>query len=198
MAEEKSGKKYGIYLIFVFVFMLFSFQTYSLELGNTAEEIKVSSDEMAKISLFLSNFTEVRMKKFDVNSVTSSELVDFSMEHNYLNNKKTRVKDVAKAGQMIAREDLEESVKKYFDLELADYIDANCSGYTFKTYNKHNIIYVKAIKVYEMDNGNFYIKGKLYDVENKSKIFGSVDAIVKKHNFKGKESYALIELLVKE
>lgn len=188
-------KKSAFILMFI---LLLNTVSYSLELGNTTEELNLSSSEMGKISLFLSNFSEIHMNYFNITTCDKNELLSFAMNHNYVNNKNSRVKNAGKIGEIIAIEDLEESVKKYFDINLKDYTEDSLAGMVFKDVPKGPIYYVKAKKVYEMSNGNIYIKGVLYDVKNKNITFGNVEAIAKKHSYKGKETYALIELEIIE
>ena len=99
------------YLVLVLILGL-SFNLYAGSINNIVKEKKLSQQEIDKISLFLSNFTEVRLYNFDIENYDEQRVLDFGIEHNYLNNKNIKIKDAGKAGYLILIDDINESIKK--------------------------------------------------------------------------------------
>ena len=123
-------------LIFISVFVLVFFCSCSFA---------ASKNEMQKMSVFLSNFTEVGLFNFDIenkypdddeieeyqepilhlgNPGNFSELVRFGIMHNFINNFKTRIKragedEAAEYGTYkIEGKFVAESIKKYFGITI--------------------------------------------------------------------------------
>lgn len=180
------------YLVLVLILGL-SFNLYAGSINNIVKEKKLSQQEIDKISLFLSNFTEVRLYNFDIENYDEQRVLDFGIEHNYLNNKNSKIKDAGKAGYLILIDDINESIKKYFGIDYKNEYNDKNSGYTFKTY-EHEVNYVKIDKVFDKGNGELYCEGRLYNINHKDYLFGYVKAIIKKAKYKDKDVYNLIEL----
>ena len=82
-----------------------------------------SESEMKRMSVFISNFTEVGMYHIDIDDISDSELAFFGIWHNWHNNFKSRIqrcpnKNCPYGGYIIDKKYVAESVKKYFDTEI--------------------------------------------------------------------------------
>ncbi|MGE5458903.1 MAG: hypothetical protein ACM3NJ_00475 [Methanobacterium sp.] len=80
--------------------------------------MKLSKDEKRTLNIFFSNFSEVFFPSFSENNVSDKDLIDFGVDHNYVNNK-SRFKYLQDADQyIIEKRYVEDSVYKYFGTNI--------------------------------------------------------------------------------
>ena len=89
-------------------------------------DAKYSAAELKKMSTFLSNFTEVGMRDFDVSTITRDALIHFGVQHNNINNFKSRVVQCKINGcphgsLAIDAKYVDETIKKYFAKNFKDH-----------------------------------------------------------------------------
>mgnify|MGYP001680008532 CR=1 FL=1 len=96
----------------------------ALTLACGASAAQFGKDEMRRMSVFISNFTEVGLYDFDLD-LDVSDLIRFGIRHNYINNYKSRIKlckdkECPHGTLTIEGKFVVESVKKYFGLDVRD------------------------------------------------------------------------------
>lgn len=171
-----------------------------------AQETKLTPDaaELKRMSVFLSNFTEIGFWDIDSPAEMGREdLIRFGIMHNYVNNFKSRIVprkddhgDLTIDGRWVA-----ESVKKYFDLELKHgsvlesdppyYYDGR--AYHFYGADGEAVYHARVREVYQLADGNFRMTGELYNADDND-AGPTFEAVVKPYRFNGKDTWALISL----
>lgn len=161
----------------------------------------VSQEELEKIGLFLSNFTELGLNEFNVSNYNIEDLIYFGIWHNYINNSKTTM-EFRDGKSFINKKYVEQSIKKYTNIDLKEH----------KTVARHNFIFefigeeykyipadgglypqVKVDKVIDKGSGIINVQGKLYSNEEQSEgFFGSVNANITKVE----DRYCLVSISV--
>lgn len=155
-----------------------------------AKTLNPGAAELKKMSVFLSNFTELGYYGFDVGDSGSDgllhmkskeglvELIRFGVWHNYVNNFKSRVKRCADKncpygsltidGAFVA-----ETVKKYFDIDLknrnVEGSDFHYDGklYHFEGADGESVYYAQVKEVFE-EAGTLRMTGDVYNAEDES------------------------------
>ena len=192
-------------LLFVVVFTLCS----AVAGDETEDWVKIKLDDATrkKMSVFISNFTELDMLEIDTTAwLKYDDLVYFGAMHNYLNNpgivKKTKDGRVSVDGNSVFR-----AVGKYFSLGDAldggpDYMSAKYNGitfeykggsYIFKTPAKRVIYYADVKEAYKFD-GLVLMKGEIYEKANSKNVKGPFYAWTAPRNFEGQDTWALIAI----
>ena len=174
------------------------------EAAGSGAKLSVSKQDIKRMSVFLSNFTEQGMMNIpDVSALTDAELVHFGVWHNYINNSK-RIKNTSSHKLSLDAKIVAESVKKYFAIELkkTSFKSVNYFGQIF-AYDGKNYIFdgadgdinphAKVTEVYRAGN-NLLMKGKLYNPEDPGEIQGTFKAYAKPWRYNGKDTWALISL----
>ena len=197
-------------LALVFV-MLFSFTCFAAE--KPGGEIK-------RMSIFISNFTEVGLYDFDIyedgndnsilhlgNPENVGELIRFGIEHNVINNPKTRVKkckieNCEHGAYTIDGKFVSESVKKYFDMEVENqslldsspecYYDGEL--YHFNKHEEADAVYYADVQSVSQKNGIITMKGEIYDTKNKSDRPARFTATAKPYTWDKKNTWSIISL----
>lgn len=166
-----------------------------------------SSSELKRMSIFVSNFTEVGMMNFRVDDLSDSELANFGIWHNYRNNYKSRIqhcknKNCPYGSLIIDKSYVAESVRKYFNREIHHQTPSNSYGsyghYDGRVYHFEGASGECTLaRVYEAEKrGNVIImRGETYDPEHG--IEGSTfTATAKSYKYGGKNTWAIISLAV--
>jgi hypothetical protein len=169
---------------------------------------KPDAEDIKRMSTFLSNFTEATFFEItDVNSLTRDELVFFGIQHNYINNFKSRIKKCpvknCEHGPFVIEEKwVKESLKKYFDIDFKDITGQDDPDsmmyYDGKLYHfreaEGGIVYYVQVQSFFEEGGLLQVKGHLYNSEDKQDIPALLRAVVKPHTFGGKKTWALLSL----
>jgi hypothetical protein len=172
-----------------------------------------SKDDLKRMSVFLSNFTELSMYTFDTATVTSDELINFGVRHNDVNNNKSRIKscqlkDCPYGSETIDAKYVTESIKKYFDVDFKDHANVkpnfkyfaeylyyfDGSRYYFSGADGDTPYYARVEEADTNNAGQVIMKGILYNADDESDIYGSFEAVAKPHKFGGKNTWAIISL----
>ncbi|MEN1986165.1 hypothetical protein [Paenibacillus hubeiensis] len=166
------------------------------------KKVDLSSSESKKLGVFLSNFTELQLFKFDAKKINNSDLIRFGVWHNYINNFNSRISS-SNGKLYITKSSVETSILKYFNIKFSNHrsvlnLKYNGKGYTFDGADGERVFYVQVDELYDMGSNNYRVYGHLYDPDYPNDdLVSRVDAIVKKVK-KGKEyRYVLTQLSVK-
>ena len=166
-----------------------------------------SAEEMKKMGIFLSNFTEVGLYDIDVKEVTPEQLIHFGIWHNYINNKKSTIKrckdkDCEWGESTVPAKSVAASVRRYFDLKLKHQdaedpdFKAHYDGslYHFAAADGGVIYYADVQKVSYAGDNTLRMTGELYDLHNKKDRPATFTALAKPHKWNDKNTWAILSL----
>ena len=180
--------------------------TASLLLAAGAAWAAPSADEMKRMGIFLSNFTEVGFFDIDAKTIGSDELVLFGIWHNEINNKKLigncKVKGCEWGRLTVSGQAVAASVQRYFDKELkhhsVDRTSFKChydgKAYHFGPTPMGTIYYAEVQKVSYEGNDTLRMTGELYNLKNKKERPAAFTALAKPHKWNKKETWAILSL----
>lgn len=174
---------------------------------STETKLTVSANELKRMSTFLSNFVEVGMNEFDIETLNRDELVAFAIWHNYRNNFTSRIVpckgdceygDITIDGKYVA-----ESIKKYFNIDFKDHGSIESvmlhSHYDGKRYHFGGgegdpLSTAKVKEVFSDDSGKLRMIGETYSVNHDgvASLMGTFEAYAKPHKFDGKDTWSII------
>ncbi len=169
------------------------------------------SDELKRMGIFISNFTETTMYEFDINELSDEELIRFGIGHNVINNPKSTVKKCTRkncqyGSSVMPKEAVAASVKKYFDLDVEhqSILDDDDEGIYFDGKNYHfnpedyggGVIYYAEVQNVRRGKNNITMEGELYNTKNKKDRPGFFVAKAKPHKYNGKNTWAILSLSV--
>ncbi len=175
--------------------------------------------ELKKMSIFISNFTEVRLFNFDLEDddddgeeplhfgSNNAALLAFGVNHNAINNKKLIKKGSFKVNgstydRAVDAKTVAASVRRYFDLpvEHEDGVDKYGQVYPYRKgmYYFHaasgeEVIYADVQKV-SKKGGVITMSGELYNVESRRDTRGTFVATAKPHKWNGKATWAILSM----
>lgn len=161
------------------------------------KKVNLSEAELAKLGLFLSNFTELGLYKLDSNQLKAADLIRFGIWHNYINNYKSSISS-SKGGKLfISRETVTASIRKYFNLtfmkhaSIADF-QYNGKGYVFTGADGEARVYVRVHRVCQTAANQYKVYGSMYNPDSSDESgYGWVEAAVTKVTENGKSRYVL-------
>ncbi len=181
-----------------------------------AHAAEFSAKEMKEMSIFLSNFTELRLLNVKasefLNEKAPGDMIHFGIWHNYINNFKSRIRLCKDKGCKWGSLTLEgkyvqESLKKYFDFDLKKLSSVEDSNQPFhydgKLYHFEGAdgdsLYVAKVKnAITGKDGLIRISGEVYDDTDSDvghvEIVGPFTALVRPHTWNGRKTWSLIEL----
>ncbi len=189
-------------------------------LAQPAEASAFTQAQLKKMSTFLSNFTELGFRNFDIKADGDedsvhlgaadqvADLIRFGIMHNYVNNYKSRIKACPTQGcthgsLIIEAKYVAESVKKYFGLPLKHrsveqsdppyFYDGKC--YHFEGADGEAVYYAEVKQATE-HNGLIEMRGELYNTEDKNDRPGTFVAQAKPSKWNGKDTWTIISLKV--
>ncbi len=168
-----------------------------------------SNDEIKRMGIFISNFTELGMYDIDIDTVENSELVRFGIGHNVINNPKSTVKKCTLPGceygpSLMSGSSVTESVKKYFDLDVKNEtvtgnLEAIFDGrsYHFDAQEwKPDDVYYAEVQDVNRGRGFVQMEGELYNIKKKSDRPAWFTAKAKPYRYNGKNTWAILSLSV--
>ena len=176
-----------------------------LALAFGASAASFGKDEMRRMGVFISNFTEVGLYNFDLD-LDAAELIRFGIQHNYLNNYKSRIKlckdrkcphgDLTIEGKFVV-----ESVKKYFDLDLENQSvtdsDPRCH-FDGKLYHfdgaDGEAVYYAEVTSASRNGDEIDMSGELYNTEDKKDRPATFRAVARPCKWKGKDTWSIVRL----
>ena len=182
-----------------------------------AEATPFGKEDLKRMSVFISNFTELGFYDLDVKNESDEalylggpdaapDLIRFGIWHNYVNNFKSRIKKCAKkdcehGSLTIEGKFVQESVKKYFDLNLKNQsVMESTPSYYFdgKLYHFEGAdgeaVYYAEVKEASLEDGVVRMSGELYNAEDKKDRLGTFQAVAKPYKWKGKDTWAILSL----
>ena len=166
-----------------------------------------SREEMKRMGIFISNFTEVGLFNIDIRSIESDELIHFGIWHNYINNRKSTIKkcmdrrceygDLTVSGSSVAA-----SIRRYFDRGIKHH---SVDGSDFSTFYDGKLYHFAAADggvVYYADvqevtyegNNTLRMSGEIYNLKNKSERPATFTALAKPHKWNNKDTWAILSL----
>ncbi len=173
-----------------------------LSLGTTVQAKEFSNAQMKKMSVFLSNFTELYFYNFSakeiLNEKNPADMIRFGIWHNYINNYKSRIKP---AGNKLSIDGkfVKESVKKYFNYNIKNLKSVgrftyDGKKYTFDGADGEAIYYAKVTSAKTIADGVIEMKGYLYNADDESDRNGTFTALAKPYTYGGKNTWSIISM----
>ena len=172
-----------------------------------------SSSELKRMSVFISNFVEAGLNNFDVNDISDSELIRFGVWHNYINNFKSRIrrcptKNCPHGSLIIDSKYVDESVKKYFDMEIRKHKTIG-EGYSTMYYDGKRYYHFDGAdgesiqaEVFEAStrrDGVIVMKGATYHADHEDLGFENrFTATARPYKYNGKDTWRIISLEFEE
>ena len=190
---------------------------FCLVLPGAAAAAPFGKDEMKRMSVFLGNFTELGYYELDLEEEgdgtlhlggpdAAPDLIRFGIGHNYINNFKSRVKKCAEkdcehGSLTIEGKFVQESVKKYFDLELENrsVMDSD-PPYFFDGRLYHfegadgEAVYYAEVKTASREGGVIRMSGELYNAEDRKDRPATFQAVAKPYKWNGKDTWAILSI----
>ncbi len=169
----------------------------------TSPAMSASRQELKLMSTFLSNFTELSMYNFNIDTISDKELVRFGIWHNYHNNYRSRIEDCPRGNKcpygekVIHKKYVAESVRKFFDVDLnhQSILHGHYDGtyYHFPAADGEIPYYAEVQSVSK--RGNLIImRGELYNAEDEEERAGNFTATAKPYRYNGKNTWSIISL----
>ena len=137
---------------------------------------------------------------------TQDYIIRFGIGHNYINNFKSRVKKCAEkdcehGSLTIEGKFVQESVKKYFDLELENrsVMDSD-PPYFFDGRLYHfegadgEAVYYAEVKTASREGGVIRMSGELYNAEDRKDRPATFQAVAKPYKWNGKDRWAILSI----
>ena len=183
-----------------------------------------SKAEMKRMSVFISNFTEAGLFKFDLEEdgdsdsahfgdpAFNSELLRFGITHNVINNPKSTIKNCPnkKCGygkNIISGQAVAASVRKYFDLkpkhqDIEEDNDNTIAWYDGKNYHinaadwRPDTVYYADVHEVSRRKGVITMSGELYNLRNKKDRPATFTATAKPYEWNDKDTWAILSLNV--
>jgi len=171
-----------------------------------------TAEEMRRMGVFLSNFTELGFMTFDAGDLTNendpADMIRFGIRHNYINNFRSRIAQCrvnnCRWGSLtIEGKHVTESIKKYFDVNFTRHTSVTDSDppyhydgtrYHFQGADGEAIFYARVDKAVQNSSGQIVMTGELYDSDNKDHIIGSFEALAKPYKYGGRDTWSIISL----
>ena len=176
-----------------------------------------SKDQMRRMSIFISNFTELGMLNCNVRTLLDESnphaMLDFSIRHNYFNNYNSSVAscpllDCPWGPLTMKGGAVQTSLKRYFDYDLPWLPSAekgsppyhfDGSLYHFTPPEKPGLVRFARVNRARLTNeGLVKMRGEIYNAENEKEILGTFKAVAKPHTWNGRKTWALVEIHTKE
>ena len=182
------------------------------------------SDEIKRMGIFISNFTEAGLFKFDLeedgdsdsahfgNPDFNSDLLRFGITHNVINNPKSTIKNCPnkKCGygkHIISGQAVAASVRKYFDLkpkhqDIEEDNDNTIAWYDGKNYHinasdwRPETVYYAEVQEVSRRKGVITMSGELYNLHNKKDRPATFKATAKPYEWNDKDTWAILSLNV--
>ena len=175
--------------------------------------------EIKRMSIFVSNFTEVGLYDFDVaesgnddvmhlaDPENVGELIRFGIKHNVINNPKTTIKKCTDAncehGSLtVSGAAVASSVKKYFDMSIENQSLLNSSPecfydgklYHFEKQDESEAVYYADVQSVSQKAGIITMKGEIYDTKNKSDRPARFVATAKPYVWNKHDTWSILSL----
>lgn len=100
--------------------------------ATPGKEVKLTPAEKKQLNTFFSNFSEVFLEPFAKDKISDTELIEFSIYHNYKNNEKRFVRGGKEYQVKIKASYIDETVMKYFGKKITKHQSIDDSGIEYK------------------------------------------------------------------
>ncbi len=181
-----------------------------------------SRDELKRMGIFISNFTEQGFYNFDIDEEgdedmlhlgdpsNMSELIRFGIAHNVINRSKSTVRKCTRRGcdygsSTMTGKSVAESVRKYFDMGIKNQSvmgDAPEAFYDGESYHfepkqwRPETVYYAEVQDVSSRRGIITMTGELYNLHRKSDRPATFTAEAKAYRWDKKDTWAILSLRV--
>lgn len=168
------------------------------------------NDEVKRMGIFISNFTELGMYDIDIETIRNQDLIRFGIGHNVINNPKSTVRKCTLrrceyGPSLMSGSAVEASVRKYFDLDVSNRsirdneLEAEYDGenYHFDARQwRPDTVYYAEVQNVTRGRGFIQMEGELYNIRNKSDRPAYFVAKAKPYRYDGKNTWSILSLAV--
>ncbi|MBP3730098.1 MAG: hypothetical protein J6I40_01335 [Mailhella sp.] len=174
--------------------------------------VAFSAQELKRMSVFLSNFTEVGLYNIDAKEFLSgknpSEMLWFGIRHNYINAFKRTVKpcpvpDCRYGSLVMDVKHVKQAFQRYFgsvptqglpskDDDNRIFFDGTL--YHFEGADGDPTYYAGVKSAVRLASGLTEMRGTIYNAENPKEVTGTFVALARDHVWNGKPTWALVRL----
>ena len=180
------------------------------------------SDEIKRMGIFISNFTEAGLYDFDLEEYGDDslvhlgdpsavgELIKFGIIHNVINNPKSTIKKCpdkrcAYGKNIISGQSVAASIRKYFDVSIKNQsVEDNEPEIYYDGRNYHinaddwkpETVYYADVQNVERGRRVITMTGELYNLRNKKDRPATFTATAKPHVWNDKDTWAILSLSV--
>ena len=181
-----------------------------------------SRDELKRMGIFISNFTEQGFYNFDIDEEgdedmlhlgdpsNMSELIRFGIAHNVINRSKSTIRKCTRRGcdygsSTMTGKSVAESVRKYFDMAIKNQSvmgDAPEAFYDGESYHfepnqwRPETVYYAEVQDVSRRRGIITMTGELYNLHRKSDRPATFTAEAKPYRWDKKDTWAILSLKV--
>mgnify|MGYP003571392282 CR=1 FL=1 len=176
------------------------FLVFALLLLLCSPSSAATKSELKRMSVFISNFTELDLYNFDSSSISMGELIYFGIYHNYINNSSLikHIENNDNYDSSISAKNVAASVRKYFDKSVthkdAEY---NYKDGKYYFYATDGVPTEAKVREFSREGKVITMKGELYRYnaeEDKDEVVGEFTATAKPHKWNGKDTWAILSL----
>ena len=181
------------------------------------------SDEIHRMGIFISNFTEQGLYNFDLeedgddsilhlgNPDNAGDLIRFGIAHNIINNPKSTLKKCKRKNckygpNIMAAEDVSRAVEKYFAIRGLEhqsilgyspeaYFDGDNYHFDARNWGEDKIYYAEVQDV-SRRKGVITMEGELYNLKKKSERPAYFTATAKPYKWNKKDTWSILSLRV--
>lgn len=174
---------------------------------DKSEKLDIKPDELKRMSTFVSNFTEVGLMDFNIETIEPTDLLQFGIWHNYKNNYKSRIAQCkipdCKYGMLVIDgKYIAESIKKYFDIDFVNSNDNLDGGhydgefYHFDGADGDVLTQARVREVSGEGKGLLKMTGDIYSIGNdgETDTWGSFEAHAKPYKYDGKDTWSIVSM----
>ena len=191
-------------------------------LSLTAAGAEKKSDELKRMGIFISNFTEQGFYNFDIEEdgdedmlhlgdpSNMSELIRFGIAHNVINRSKSTVRKCTRRGcdygtSTMTGKSVAESVRKYFGMGIKNQSvmgDAPEAFYDGESYHfepkqwRPETVYYAEVQDVSQRRGIITMTGELYNLHRKSDRPAAFTAEAKAYKWDKKDTWSILSLRV--
>ncbi len=170
--------------------------------ASTVNASEFSANTMKRMSIFLSNFTELGMFDFDAKDILNENkprrLIRFGIWHNYVNNFDSKIRQ---SGNKLSIDGsfVRETIRKYFDYNIKRLVSVgrftyNGRKYIFDGADGEAVYYARVTNAKTISRNLIEMKGYLYNADDKNDRYGKFVALAKPHKYNGKNTWSIIRL----
>lgn len=203
--------------------ILVTIAIFSLASASSSIAASRDDDELHRMGIFISNFTEQGLYNFDLeedgddsilhlgNPDNAGDLIRFGIAHNIINNPKSTLKKCRRrkceyGPNIMAADDVSRAVRKYFainDIEHQSILgyapEAYFDGDNYHFDSKHwgeDKIYYADVQDVSRRRGVITMEGELYNLKKKSERPAYFTATAKPYKWDNKNTWSILSLRV--